>query len=95
MNTQESFAEPQIEDKKENEKENKEENKKEDKKENEKEDEKENKKKDILCDNSDDQEISYSESDNRDSRITPETRKKRQYKKIYPYISSLKSQGIL
>jgi hypothetical protein len=61
MNTQEFFAESQLE----NEEENKEENEKEDEEE------------DILCDNSDNQEISCSESDNRDSRIIPEIRKNR------------------
>jgi hypothetical protein len=95
MNTQESFAESQVED----EEENKKENKKKDEKENEEKDEEENEKEDeeenIFCDNSDDQEISCSESNNRDSRTTSEIRKKRQYKKIYPYISFLKSQGIL
>jgi hypothetical protein len=95
MNTQESFAESQIEDKEEDKEEDKKKNKEKNKKDNEKENEKEDEEKNIFCDNSDDQEISCSESDNRDSRTTSEIRKKRQYKKIYPHISPLKSQEIL
>jgi hypothetical protein len=62
---------------------------------NEEEDEEKDKEEDASCNKSHDQETIYSESDHEDSRATLESRKKRQYKKRYPRISPLKSQGIL